>query len=106
SYVPDIKEGVVAGFYTLVSDITDQVVAYRKLEDSEHEDQALSKQLAAANLELSQANEQLIRTNIDLDNFIYTASHDLKAPIFNIERLVQILLQSIPPTLLQSKELS
>lgn len=30
-------------------------------------------------------NVQLLRTNSDLDNFIYTASHDLKAPIANIE---------------------
>jgi two-component system, sensor histidine kinase len=105
SYVPDVKEGEVAGFYTLVSDITDQVVAFQKLEESEQEAKALSKELAATNLELSQANEQLVRTNIDLDNFIYTASHDLKAPIFNIERLVQILIESMPPALLSSEEL-
>lgn len=105
SYVPDVREGKVAGFYTLVSDISDQVVAYRKLEESESEAKALSNKLAATNLELSQANELLVRTNIDLDNFIYTASHDLKAPIFNIERLVQILLESIPPELLASEEL-
>jgi PAS domain S-box-containing protein len=36
-------------------------------------------------------NNQLTRTNNDLDNFIYTASHDLKAPIINIEGLVGAL---------------
>jgi two-component system, sensor histidine kinase len=33
-------------------------------------------------------NEQLIQINNDLDTFIYTASHDLKAPISNLEGLL------------------
>lgn len=40
---------------------------------------------------LSEKNTQLERTNTDLDNFIYTASHDLKAPVSNIEGLVNAL---------------
>jgi PAS domain S-box-containing protein len=36
-------------------------------------------------------NEELQRINVDLDNFIYTASHDLKAPIANIEGFVKLL---------------
>ncbi|RSK34647.1 sensor histidine kinase [Hymenobacter metallilatus] len=46
--------------------------------------------------ELKQANEQLTRTNSDLDNFIYTASHDLKAPISNIEGLLHTLQSELP----------
>ena len=42
-------------------------------------------------------NEQLTRVNVDLDNFIYTASHDLKAPISNIEGLLDALLLELPP---------
>jgi len=42
------------------------------------------------------ANEQLTRTNTDLDNFIYTASHDLKAPIANIEGLLLLLRKQLP----------
>lgn len=37
---------------------------------------------------LAKKNEQLMRINNDLDNFIYTASHDLKAPITNLEGLL------------------
>lgn len=37
--------------------------------------------------ELEQKNQELVRINNDLDNFIYTASHDLKGPIANIEGL-------------------
>jgi PAS domain S-box-containing protein len=47
--------------------------------------------------DLKQANEQLRRTNIDLDNFIYTASHDLKQPIANIEGLLHAIQHELPP---------
>jgi PAS domain S-box-containing protein len=40
--------------------------------------------------ELRQANKELVRTNTDLDNFIYTASHELKAPILNMEGLIEV----------------
>jgi len=40
--------------------------------------------------------DELTRVNIDLDNFIYTASHDLRAPITNIEGLVQALVSELP----------
>src|SRR5690606_24045790 len=36
-------------------------------------------------------NKQLKKINIDLDNFIYTASHDLRSPITNVEGLSKIL---------------
>ena len=41
-------------------------------------------------------NEELTSINTDLDNFIYTASHDLKAPISNIESLLAALLRTLP----------
>jgi signal transduction histidine kinase len=47
--------------------------------------------LASINEELISKNDELIRINNDLDNFIYTASHDLKAPISNIEGLLNTL---------------
>ncbi|MGI4866388.1 MAG: PAS domain-containing protein [Janthinobacterium lividum] len=54
------------------------------------------QQLARANEELRAANTQLTHTNTDLDNFIYTASHDLKAPIANIESLLLLLRKQLP----------
>jgi signal transduction histidine kinase len=47
--------------------------------------------LLGANEELSEKNNELLRINNDLDNFVYTASHDLKSPIANIEGLVTLL---------------
>lgn len=56
---------------------------------------AANEEITASNEELFDTNERLIKVNEDLDNFIYTASHDLKAPITNIEGLVQILSGTI-----------
>jgi signal transduction histidine kinase len=47
--------------------------------------------------ELQQTNENLVRINNDLDNFVYTASHDLKAPIINLEGLVKKLARKCSP---------
>ncbi|RZL16479.1 MAG: hybrid sensor histidine kinase/response regulator [Hymenobacter sp.] len=43
--------------------------------------------LDAKNVELTTANQQLARTNADLDNFVYAASHDLKQPVNNLRGL-------------------
>jgi PAS domain S-box-containing protein len=98
SYVPDVREGEVVGFYTLINDITEPVLARQQVEQSRQALQALNAELAAANEELSvsnaelaRTNEDLDRTNKDLDNFVYTASHDLKAPILNVEGLLKAL---------------
>lgn len=48
------------------------------------------------NLELNQRNLELVKINNDLDNFVYTASHDLKAPISNLEGLVMALNDELP----------
>lgn len=47
--------------------------------------------LVSTNEELSYKNTELQRTNNDLDNFVYTASHDLKSPIANMEGLSNLL---------------
>jgi signal transduction histidine kinase len=44
---------------------------------------------------LTAKNQQLITINTDLDNFIYTASHDLKSPIANIEGLTLALTKKL-----------
>ncbi|MEJ7665109.1 MAG: hypothetical protein WKG07_39115 [Hymenobacter sp.] len=64
-------------FPCLAYDVTEQVAA--------------RQQVALANEGLQAANQQLARTNADLDNFIYTASHDRKAPITSVEGLLAAL---------------
>jgi signal transduction histidine kinase len=84
-YQPRVNEkNQVDGIMVFVYEVTDLVRARQEIEKSEKEAQTLAQELKAA-------NEQLTRTNVDLDNFIYTASHDLKAPIANIEGLFMAL---------------
>ncbi|MFT2009711.1 CHASE domain-containing protein [Pontibacter sp. 13R65] len=52
---------------------------------------AARKKMLLTNEELSEKNTELLRINDDLDSFVYTASHDLKSPIANIEGLVTLL---------------
>ncbi|RYF88588.1 MAG: PAS domain S-box protein [Chitinophagaceae bacterium] len=53
------------------------------------------KALSSLNHELLHTNEELQRINIDLDNFVYSASHDLKSPITNIEGLSRALQDTL-----------
>lgn len=48
-----------------------------------------------AERDLVLANEKLIKINADLDNFVYTASHDLKMPLANMEGLLKVLRSKI-----------
>ena len=49
------------------------------------------QQTLALTAELTTTNQELTRTNVDLDTFVYTASHDLRQPISNIEGLLKLL---------------
>ncbi|ALJ01270.1 hypothetical protein DC20_06610 [Rufibacter tibetensis] len=48
-------------------------------------------------------NRELLAINADLDNFVYSASHDLKAPISNIEGLVETLVELLPHEIQQQE---
>jgi PAS domain S-box-containing protein len=50
------------------------------------------------NEELMKKNKELHKINTDLDNFIYTASHDLKSPVVNLEGLLSILSKKLNQT--------
>lgn len=54
-----------------------------------------TEEITKKNDELELKNQELQKVNLDLDNFIYTASHDLKAPIANIEGLLTALFEEI-----------
>ncbi|MDB5267435.1 MAG: hypothetical protein JWP58_475 [Hymenobacter sp.] len=69
-----------------------------------HEQKLALERIDQAQQQLRDNNEQLTRANADLDNFIYTASHDLKAPISNIEGLLDALLLELPAATAQSEE--
>jgi PAS domain S-box-containing protein len=56
------------------------------------------------NEELMKKNQELLRINSDLDNFIYMASHDLKSPISNLEGLFQILMRKLQSKLATNEQ--
>lgn len=60
----------------------------------------------ATNIELNQQNRQLTSANFDLDNFVYTASHDLKSPIANIEGLLEVLSESVEQETIDRDEIN
>ncbi len=71
---PIFENGVPVATVVEVHDLT-----------AEKESQA---QLLQVNNQLGAKNTELLRINTDLDNFIYAASHDLRAPIANLEAIL------------------
>ncbi|UOQ68566.1 PAS domain-containing protein [Hymenobacter volaticus] len=105
-YVPDMQEGNVVGCYSLVTDVTEQVLAHERVQQLNQELAAINEELRATNEELGATNQQLVHTNSDLDTFVYMASHDLRAPISNIEGLVQALREEVPASVLQAQDVA
>jgi signal transduction histidine kinase len=89
-------DGRPNGVLASVIDVTEKVLARQQVQQLNEELRATNKELHLSNLALSTTNQQLTRTNVDLDNFIYTASHDLKSPISNIEGLLLALQHELP----------
>ncbi|WPP50948.1 PAS domain-containing sensor histidine kinase [Catalinimonas niigatensis] len=74
TFIPHQVNGTVVGFFALVTDISS---------------------LKQVQEEILHKNAELTRINTDLDNFIYTASHDLKSPIVNLEGIILALSDTI-----------
>ncbi len=72
------ENGQHLGFTKITGDISKQ---------KDLQDKLAERQQGA----LEDKNQELKKINFDLDNFIYTASHDLRSPITNIEALVGFL---------------
>ncbi|TCC93062.1 CheR family methyltransferase [Pedobacter hiemivivus] len=77
-------DGAVISFY----DISELKELLRKLDMS-------NKSLDISNHSLDESNKSLLRINADLNNFVFGASHDLNAPIVNIEMLLEILNEKL-----------
>lgn len=63
----------------------------------------VSEQIEARQ-EIEAKNRELMAINADLDNFIYSASHDLKGPIINIEGLMKVLIPKLPADCTESPQ--
>jgi PAS domain S-box-containing protein len=71
TYIPDFAEnGEIRGAVLLGIDMTDRIEFENRLKEQ---------------------NDHLKKINHDLDNFVYIASHELKAPVTNIQGLLNVL---------------
>ncbi|WP_159451953.1 sensor histidine kinase [Hymenobacter roseosalivarius] len=117
TYQPFQRNGQTIGISVFAFEVTEQVLARKEAEQSQTqlnisaldlgvanvELVAINQELLAANgevrtvnRELDDTNHQLARTNAELDTFVYTASHDLRAPISNIEGLLSAVGDALP----------
>jgi PAS domain S-box-containing protein len=77
TYIPHKENGVVQGYYELVSDIT-----YRK---------QVEENLVKALKEADAKNTELTKVNEVLDTFVYAAAHDLKSPVTNLKLFLELI---------------
>lgn len=73
--------GAVSRIMAVAVNVTEQVLARQKTEEVVTQRTA---ELAEANAALLQANKELSRSNANLEEFAYAASHDLKEPVRKI----------------------
>ncbi len=76
--------GNIIKWFGTCTEIQEQREMLQELERTKEE-------LHRVNANLKESNEELTRINRELDGFVYTASHDLKAPLNNLEGLVALL---------------
>ena len=88
--------GEYVGIVGTVIDVHEQQLAVQAMRRLTYKLRTARDEAQGLNVDLQTVNEQLLRTNVDLDNFIYSASHDLKAPISNIEGLLYLLQEELP----------
>ena len=66
----------------------------QQLRDSVDELRTTRGEVTQKNAQLMAANAQLTAANLDLDNFVYAASHDLKQPVNNLRGLFDELCRT------------
>jgi PAS domain S-box-containing protein len=84
-------EGAVSGITVMANDVTEQVVARKKLERSTAD---LEQQVYERTAKLQQKNLELEKINKELASFTYIASHDLQEPLRKIQTFTHLIKDS------------
>jgi len=74
--------------------VEERTVANKELAFQVEEKRKRADELALINTELTRSNEALERSNVELAQFAYIASHDLQTPLRNIGGFVQLLKEN------------
>ncbi len=75
-------DGTISGIIVVATEVTQQVKARQQIEDQVRQ---RTLELAKANEALMHSNQELQRSNANLEEFAYAASHDLKEPMRKIQ---------------------
>ena len=78
-------DGQISGVIAVATDVTSQVIARQKIEEV----------VSERTKELAEANSNLQRSNAELAQFAYIASHDLQEPVRKVSTFAQMLEQSL-----------
>jgi PAS domain S-box-containing protein len=85
-------DGSITGIMAVAIDVTEQVKARKKIEENE---QDLQDRVEARTYELERKNEELKKSNVNLEEFAYAASHDMKEPIRKVHYFSDRLKKSL-----------
>jgi PAS domain S-box-containing protein len=97
------KNKTLVGFSKITRDLTERKQSEEKLHKLNQE---LEVKIKERTEELTSTILDLKKINNDLDNFVYTASHDLKAPISNIEGLIHGLYEELGSSITSNPEIT
>lgn len=92
AYRPLKEEGKIIGMIQVAIDVTEQVQARKKIEESEARYRILS---ASLERQVAERTRELQRSNEDLQQFAHVASHDLKEPVRKIKTFTGRLEQHL-----------
>lgn len=86
-----LKQG--ADDYVLKSNLSrlpSAIVSSLSKREAEEKKKIAEEELRKQNGELIEANDKLVKTNRELDNFVYSVSHNLRAPLASVLGLINI----------------
>jgi PAS domain S-box-containing protein len=95
------KDGEIYGIHHMAIDVTEQVLARMNIEEIVAQ---RTTELAHANEALVKSNKELGRSNSNLEEFAYAASHDLKEPIRKIQFFSDRLKKELAEQLTQGQQ--